>query len=88
MLKWIKQKFDIDLKELVAEYRPIADSGAADKNNDELSSLAAYAYYRASEKDDAESVKGLIQVAFAIGYRAGKAEPDLSLFEEAVPDDE
>lgn len=80
LIKTIKQAFGVDLDEMVAEYLPALQGGLDDGYENELMALAVFASF----STNTVMCLSALRLAFAAGYKAGRAAPDLSVFEDAL----
>lgn len=73
----------VDVRKLVDENTELANSGLIQEHGKELLALSIIIGVAAVE-DKTEDFMGAINLVFLLGYRAGQAAPDLSVFEDAL----
>lgn len=77
------ERYGVDTAKLAEELKDIMDSGTTDEHRSVIKALAIYIAVSHNCGDIASWI-GAAMTLFAIGYKAGKSAPDLSVFEDAL----
>ena len=79
----ILEMFGVDTAELAEQYKDIINGSIANEHKTVIEALAVYIAV-SHNHGDAASWLGAAMTLFAIGYKAGKGAPDLSVFEDVL----
>jgi len=77
------REFGVDTFQLAEECKDIVGGGVSDEYEKEIQACAT-AIVISMKYGDAQGWWGAALTLFAIGYKAGKNAPDLSVFEDAL----